>query len=218
MKLPKSLNDISVEKYQELHPYLFKDDLDSKIKVLSLVSGLSIKHLTEVVDSETLKKCFHKIRFLRNENYPILYKYIWIKGSLYKRVENERKLTTGQYVGIKSFLTKGSYIEMLPDLAPCCYRKFRLRYQYKVGDKTLTKWFGFFYDSDNHEELREAFKKKSAHKVLPVVFFCSKVLLVLIKDTEDYTNSLKIIKERMQELQEMISEEASMIIGDGKQR
>lgn len=199
--IPKSFKDITVKDYQAIHPFVIKDDLDSWVYIVAYFLKKSIKQVEDEIEGDKLKAYFKQLSFLKTTSFPVLYKYIWIKGRLYKAVKSEKKLTAGQYVGIKTFCQQGDVIQMLPDLAACCYRKLTLK--------------GWKYDGSIHEEIRNEMLKQPAHKILPVVFFCSKVLIYWIKDTEVYSNSQKIIAERMKELEELICAEASMIIGGG---
>lgn len=208
MTLPFSLKDIKVKQYQEIYPHLQLAlhseieiiRLDEWVKIISILSGKTVDEI-EDIEFKQLKEYKKQLSFL-TEPYPqLIKKYIWVKGSLYKGTNNAEDLNTSQIVAIKTFLSSGETIEQLHNVAPCCYKK-------------LT-WKGWKFNGNNHKELSEAFSNKSTADILPLVFFCSKVLLSLIQDSEHYSNSLKVIQSRMEEVNQAILDGSFLNTGDG---
>lgn len=208
MKLPKSHKDIPVSKYQEIYPHLqlaLNSEiemirLDEWVNIISILSGLMVDQV-EDLDYKDVKAAKTQLSFLTQDNPQFVKKFIWVKGSLYKGTNNAEDLNTSQIVAIKTFLSQGGTVEQLHNVAPCCYKK-------------LT-WKGWKFNGSNHKELSEAFLSKPVSDVLPLVFFCSKVLLTLILDSEHYSNSLKIISRRMEEVNQAILEGSFLNTGDG---
>lgn len=218
MKLPKSYKEISVEKYQELFPTLQKvlteQDDDKKHefqKELCKILGYPIDHLTIGEQAKAIKR----ISFLKSNEYKLVYKYLWIKGKLYKAENDINKLLTSQYISIKTIIQDGEVIPHLADLAPLCYKRFKWKHKYMEGKVQHTKYFTFVYDASNHTELSEWFKTAPCNKVLPLVFFCSMVFKHWIQSTEAYLNSQRIIKEREKEIRELLLEGNFLNIGAG---
>lgn len=208
MKLPNSLKDINVKQYQEIHPSIVKiktlnDPLDIAQEWCKVISILTVKHVEEIedLDLNILKKHVKQLSFLLDESPKLIYKYLCINGSLYKGTNNAEALNTSQIIAIKTFLSQGDYIDQLHNLAPCSYKK-------------LT-WKGWKYNGDDHVKLSNAFLKKSAQDIIPVVFFCSKVLQHLIENSEAYLQSKKTIAERMDEINQLLSSGSFSITGDG---
>jgi hypothetical protein len=210
VKLPRSLKDISAQQYQEIFPSIVElnkldDVLERSFKWCKIISILTIKHVDEIedLDIKILKNHINQLSFLLDESPKLIYKHLWVNGSLYRGVNNAEQLNASQIVAIKTFLSQGNYVDQLHNLAPCCYKK-------------LT-WKGWKYNGDDHVKVSNAMIKKSAHKTLPVVFFCSKVLQYLMENSATYLSSQKIIKERMEEINQAILDGSFSNIGDGMQ-
>jgi len=200
MNLPYSLKDITVEKYQEVAPLLTEMDLDKWIQVMAILSSKTIEEV-EDIDTKDFRRYKSQLSFLVCETQTLIKKFIWIGGSLYRGTNNAEDLNTSQIVAIKTFLNQGGAIEQLHNLSPCCYRKLTLK--------------GWKFNGDDHIKLSKAFLKKPAGDILPIVFFCSKVLLNSIQDSETYSNSLKIVKDRMEEINLAILDGSFSITGGG---
>lgn len=218
--LPKSYKDLSVEKYQELFPTIQKainEPDDDKRYELSLEL---CRLLGNPIDSLTIReqaKAIKQISFLKTNQYELVYKYIWIKGVLYKAENDVEKLLAGQYVSIKTIIQDGEIVPHLDKLAPLCYKRFKFKHQWNEGGVKRTKYFSFVYDSDNHNELSDWFKTASCHKALPIVFFCSMVYRHWIRNTAAYLNSQKILKVREEEINQLLSDENFINTGLGMQ-
>ena len=200
MKLPKSYKQISTKQYQKIYPYLKDIGTDSWVQIISILGNVSTDYV-EDINLKDLKKHVKQLSFLLTNNYQLVYKYVWIKGSLYKAINEADKLNTAQYISIKTFLQSGEMVDQLHNLAACSYKKLTLR--------------GWKYKGDNHEMLANAFLDKPAHKTLPMVFFCSKVLRYWMESTEGYLNSQIVIQGRMAEINQLILDESFLITGDG---
>ncbi len=208
MKLPKSLKDISVQQYQEIHPSILKlseltDTLEKALEWCKIISVLTVKHVDEIeaIDLNVLKGYIKQLSFLMDDSERLITKYIWINGSLYKGTNNAEGLNASQVVAIKTFLSQGNYIDQMHNLAPCVYKK-------------LT-WKGWKYNGNDHIKVSNAIAKKSAYDIIPVVFFCSRVLRNLMEGSEHYLQAKKIIADRMVEISRQVLEESSLNIGDG---
>lgn len=208
MKLPKSLKDISVQQYQEIHPSILKlseltDTLEKALEWCKIISVLTVKHVDEIeaIDLNVLKGYIKQLSFLMDDSERLITKYIWINGSLYKGTNNAEGLNASQVVAIKTFLSQGNYIDQMHNLAPCVYKK-------------LT-WKGWKYNGSDHIKVSNAILKKSSYDIIPVVFFCSRVLRNLMEGSEHYLQAKKIIADRMVEISRQVLEESSLNIGDG---
>ncbi len=208
MKLPKSLKDISVQQYQEIHPSILKlseltDTLEKALEWCKIISVLTVKHVDEIeaIDLNVLKGYIKQLSFLMDDSERLITKYIWINGSLYKGTNNAEGLNASQVVAIKTFLSQGNYIDQMHNLAPCVYKK-------------LT-WKGWKYNGSEHIKVSNAILKKSSYDIIPVVFFCSRVLRNLMEGSEHYLQAKKIIADRMVEISRQVLEESSLNIGDG---
>jgi len=208
VKLPRSLKDITVQQYQEIHPSILKiaeltDTLEKALEWCKIISILTVKHVDEIeaIDLNILKGYIKQLSFLMEDKERLVTKFIWINGSLYKGTNNAEGLNASQVVAIKTFLSQGNYIDQMHNLAPCVYKK-------------LT-WKGWKYNGSDHIKVSNAIAKKSAYDIIPVVFFCSRVLRSLIEDSEHYSQAKKIIAERMVEISRLVLEESSLNIGDG---
>lgn len=208
MKLPKSLKDISVQQYQEIHPSILKlseltDTLEKALEWCKIISVLTVKHVDEIeaIDLNVLKGYIKQLSFLMEDKERLVTKFIWINGSLYKGTNNAEGLNASQVVAIKTFLSQGNYIDQMHNLAPCVYKK-------------LT-WKGWKYNGSEHIKVSNAILKKSSYDIIPVVFFCSRVLRNLMEGSEHYLQAKKIIADRMLEISRQVLEESSLNIGDG---
>jgi hypothetical protein len=208
VKLPKSLKDISVQQYQEIHPSILKlseltDTLEKALEWCKIISVLTVKHVDEIeaIDLNILKGYIKQLSFLMDDSERLITKYIWINGSLYKGTNNAEGLNASQVVAIKTFLSQGNYIDQMHNLAPCVYKK-------------LT-WKGWKYNGSDHIKVSNAILKKSSYDIIPVVFFCSRVLRNLMEGSEHYLQAKKIIADRMVEISRQVLEESSLNIGDG---
>lgn len=200
VKLPKSLKDIPVKQYQAVHPLLSDLSLDGWINIMALLSDKSTGEI-EDIDTKVFKKYRKQLQFLLEDKPQYVKKYLWVNGSLYKGTNNADDLNTAQYVAIKTFLSQGSPVEQLHNLAACSYKKLTIK--------------GWKYIGDNHVKLSDAFLNKPTSDVLPLVFFCLKVLYNSMESSEAYLQAQKIIAERMEEIHQLISEESFSITGDG---
>lgn len=214
VKLTKSLKDIPVKQYQTIHPLLSDLNLDTWIQIMAILSGKTTEEI-EDIDTGTFKKYRKQLQFLLADKPQLVKKYIWVNGSLYKGTNNADELNAAQIVGIKTFLSQGSPVEQLHNIAPCAYKRFKWRHQYKRGNDIITKYMGFFYVGDDHVKLSEAFLNKPTSDVLPLVFFCFRVLYNLMEDTEAYSEAQKVIQSRMEEIHQLILEENFLNIGVG---
>jgi len=214
VKLPKSLKDIKVKQYQTIAPLLSDLNLDTWINIMSILSGKTTEQI-EDIDTGTFKKYRKQLQFLLADKPQFVKKYLWINGSLYKGTNNADDLNTSQYVAIKTFLSQGSPVEQLHNIAPCCYKRFKFRHQYKSGNKIVTKYLGFFYNGDDHVKLSEAFLNKPTSDVLPLVFFCFRVLYNSTIDSEAYLEAQKVIANRMEEIHQLILDESFLSTGVG---
>ena len=124
MKLPRSLKEITVKQYQEIHPNIVKlkqldDPLDIASEWCKIISVLTVKHINEIedLDLNILKKHIKTLHFLVKPDPQLITKYIWINGSLYKGVNHADQLNASQIVAIKTFLSQGNYVDQLHNLA-----------------------------------------------------------------------------------------------------
>jgi len=200
VKLPNSLKDIKVKQYQTIAPLLSDLNLDTWIKIMSILSGKTTEQI-EDIDTGVFKKYRKQLQFLLADKPQFVKKYLWINGSLYKGTNNADDLNTSQYVAIKTFLSQGSPVEQLHNIAPCCYKKLTFK--------------GWKYNGDDHVKLSEAFLNKPTSDVLPLVFFCFRVLYNSTIDSEAYLEAQKVIANRMEEIHQLILDESFLSTGVG---
>jgi hypothetical protein len=224
VKLPKSLKDIKVKQYQTIYNDIQiannstgLTSIDAMVRIISFFTGHSIEYL-EDLDRKVIKANIKKLSFLLADKPQLVKKYIWVNGSLYKGTNNADDLNASQIIGIKTFLSQGTAVEQLHNLAPCSYKKFKFRHQYKSGNTIVTKYLGFFYNGDDHVKLSEAFLNKPTSDVLPLVFFCFRVLYNSTVDTEAYLEAQKTIQSRMAEIHQLILDKNFLNIGAGMQQ
>lgn len=198
-KLPKSYKDISVKKYQEIAPLLEGINDLTGIDYLERWGKIADSLGMDDITFEQIKQ----LAFLTRNDYVFLYKYLWVSGRLYKATNNVDDANSGQILSIKTFLSQGDVISQLHNIAACTYKKLTLK--------------GWVVDK-NHNKLAEALQKKSCHKILPVVFFCSNVLKSVMTNSVVYSEAMKTIQERMKEIHRIISEGNFTITGDGLQQ
>jgi hypothetical protein len=208
VKLPKSLKEITVQQYQEIHPSILKvtelsDPLDINLEWCRIISILTVKHVDEIesLDLDVIKGYKKQLSFLLEDKERLITKFIWINGCLYKGTNNAEGLNASQVVAIKTFLSQGNYIDQMHNLAPCVYKK-------------LT-WKGWKYNGNDHIKISNKILKKSSYDIIPVVFFCSKVLKNLMESSEPYLKAKKIIQERIVEISRLALEESSLSTGVG---
>lgn len=200
VKLPKSLKDIPVKQYQLIYPLLSDLNLDTWIQIMAILSGKTTEEI-EDIDTGTFKKYRKQLQFLLDDKPQLVKKFIWVNGSLYKGTNNADDLSTSQYVAIKTFLSQGSPVEQLHNIAACSYKKLTLK--------------GWKYTGDNHVKLSEAFLNKPTSDVLPLVFFCFRVLYNSMANSEAYLEAQKVIQNRMEEIHQLILDESFSITGVG---
>jgi hypothetical protein len=200
VKLPNSLKDIKVKQYQTIAPLLSDLNLDTWINIMSILSGKTTEQI-EDIDTGVFKKYRKQLQFLLADKPQFVKKYLWINGSLYKGTNNADDLNTSQYVAIKTFLSQGSPVEQLHNIAPCCYKKLTFK--------------GWKYNGDDHVKLSEAFLNKPTSDVLPLVFFCFRVLYNSTIDSEAYLEAQKVIANRMEEIHQLILDESFLNTGVG---
>jgi len=200
VKLPNSLKDIKVKQYQTIAPLISDLNLDTWIKIMAILSGKTTEQI-EDIDTGVFKKYRKQLQFLLADKPQFVKKYLWINGSLYKGTNNADDLNTSQYVAIKTFLSQGSPVEQLHNIAPCCYKKLTLK--------------GWKYNGDDHVKLSEAFLNKPTSDVLPLVFFCFRVLYNSTIDSEAYLEAQKVIASRMEEIHQLILDESFLNTGVG---
>ena len=70
MKTPSKWSEVTLDQYYTLTEAIAMDwetDTDRAVAMLSALSGISIKHLTEEVDTKELIKAIHAIKFIGDE-------------------------------------------------------------------------------------------------------------------------------------------------------
>lgn len=203
MKFPKSYSQITVSQYQEIYSILKgKVEFDEWVKILSILSGKSVDEI-EALPIKTLKRYLSKLTFLTEFPKNKAKRLIFLKGKLYKLETNAENLSTAQYVSIKTFCQEGKQVENLDKIC-------------SVSFKRLT-WRGWRQDVKTFNEDCERFKEAKMSSVYGVVFFCSKVLIFLMVNTQDYLEAIKVIKEREKEIMSIIQDETFWTSGAGMQ-
>ena len=137
MRVPNSLNDITIDKYLKAIDIINNDDIELSVmlRVLNLFTGKSIEQLIEYPLAE-LDKNYQKITTVLNEK-PKFQKTFFLYGKEYGFIPNLEQMKSGEYIDLTNNLGKDILASMSVMYRPIT-RKFRDVYdieKYKGTDE-----------------------------------------------------------------------------------
>ena len=137
MRVPNSLNDITIDKYLKAIDIINNDDIELSVmlRVLNLFTGKSIEQLIEYPLAE-LDKNYQKITTVLNEK-PKFQKTFFLDGKEYGFIPNLEQMKSGEYIDLTNNLGKDILASMSVMYRPIT-RKFRDVYdieKYKGTDE-----------------------------------------------------------------------------------
>lgn len=219
MRLPKNLNEVTVEQFQECYFLLngkATDDTDpifleptrwaNVIACLSKVDPKVIKNLP----GNQFKYLTRKLSFLKDDERlnTKVKKYILVNKTVYKAVWEADKLSTSQAFDIKTFCKpetgmsqRDTVVENLHKLLASIYLPL--------------KKLQFTYSGTDHEKISNDFKKAKMGDVAGTLFFYSLVSPKLTEAMLDFGEKpMQMLTEHMKEVNDWAK--SSQISGDGK--
>jgi hypothetical protein len=213
MKVPKSFSQVTVSQYQRISPIYQKIEKESDPIIIAsdwcrIISILTDKKPADIeaMPIDKLKAIIKSLNWLVNGNIkPKKRKYLFIKGRLHKAKLDAKQFNTAQYVEIKTFLSRGNWIEEMHNILASIYSPLTFK--------------GFKHNGETHQERAEFFKTVSVSKVYPVVFFYSVQFKDSMKRIQEY--GLKMLKEKQKEIDQHLIQTLRLVledIGDGTVR
>lgn len=163
-------------------------------------------HVFINMEIRDLDNIIKSLNWLVNGNIkPKKRKYLFIKGHLHKAKLDAKQFNTAQYVEIKTFLSRGNWIEEMHNILASIYSPLTFK--------------GFKHNGETHQERAEFFKTVPVSKVYPVVFFYSVQFKDSMKRIQEY--GLKMLKEKQKEIDQHLIQTLKLVledIGDGTVR
>lgn len=193
MKIPKSFNEITVRQYQSIHDLIIDETLeieDREVRILAELTGKSIDEI-ESLPLDELKMSLLQLEFLKRPDLSTKYKkWFTVNGRVYKAKPFAQKLSTGQYVDLKSFHARGSVSTELHNLLACVYEPLRV-------------FKRFVYNADEHEKMAKDMLDAKMSDVYGTLFFYSIVWENWSDVMLDYSKQAnQTIVEMMKEIKE----------------
>ncbi len=210
MKVPKSFSQVTVSQYQRISPIYQKIEKESDpitiasdwCRIISILTDKAPADI-EAMQIDKLKAIIKSLNWLVNGNIkPKKRKYLFIKGHLHKAKLDAKQFNTAQYVEIKTFLSRGNWIEEMHNILASIYSPLTFK--------------GFKHNGETHQERAEFFKTVPVSKVYTVVFFYSVQFKDSMKRIQEY--GLKMLKEKQKEIDQHLIQTLRLVledIGDG---
>ena len=195
MKVINRYEDLTVEQFQQLEELKLNttlDKLDKNTLRLSIISSLSTKEVESLPHSKRNDLMLHSV-FMMNPitemSSPIEFK---LGNKQFRYIKHIHEYNIAQEKDWKEILLANSnqYIKCLPELMAICHQEFE-----------NGKWV---YNSDNHLENVELFKKSKLSQSLGAVFFYSKF----------FKNYTKITADCLHQSIQMMTEAKEMMMED----
>ena len=195
MKVINRYEDLTVEQFQQLEELKLNttlDKLDKNTLRLSIISSLSTKEVESLPHSKRNDLMLHSV-FMMNPitemSSPIEFK---LGNKQFRYIKHIHEYNIAQEKDWKEILLANSnqYIKCLPELMAICHQEFE-----------NGKWV---YNSDNHLENVELFKKSKLSQSLGAVFFYSKF----------FKNYTKITADCLHQSIQMMTEAKDMMMAD----
>ena len=195
MKVINRYEDLTVEQFQQLEELKLNttlDKLDKNTLRLSIISSLSTKEVESLPHSKRNDLMLHSV-FMMNPitemSSPIEFK---LGNKQFRYIKHIHEYNIAQEKDWKEILLANSnqYIKCLPELMAICHQEFE-----------NGKWV---YNSDNHLENVELFKKSKLSQSLGAVFF----FFLFFK------NYTKITADCLHQSIQMMTEAKEMMMAD----
>ena len=195
MKVINRYEDLTVEQFQQLEELKLNttlDKLDKNTLRLSIISSLSTKEVESLPHSKRNDLMLHSV-FMMNPitemSSPIEFK---LGNKQFRYIKHIHEYNIAQEKDWKEILLANSnqYIKCLPELMAICHQECE-----------NGKWV---YNSDNHLENVELFKKSKLSQSLGAVFFYSKF----------FKNYTKITADCLHQSIQMMTEAKEMMMAD----
>ena len=192
MKVPQSLNEITIEQFQFCYAILRKDNsVHGWILVLSYLTGKEVDYFEEMPVKDVLELA-KKLQFIKDyQKGLIINDTIYIGSKKFKGLTDISKGTFSQFTSIKTVASKGDVIENIHFILGSIYCEAHL--------------FGNKY---NQLEASESLKQAKAGDVLGLVFFYSKILKhlnpIILKSLEEVKNHAQILAQEKNSLKHTV--------------
>lgn len=112
-----SYDKLTIGKYRELLSLEKEDDMTYGIQILSILSDISEEDLMDMPLDE-FSSMMAKTKFLYKEveklDYNKLGKTLTINGKKYEIIKSPKKMTAGQYIDYKAYISNENFLETLP--------------------------------------------------------------------------------------------------------
>ena len=194
IELPNSWHDISIEKFPLIYDIVRDEDLEDtekKIRVLSILSGLSVNELMKI-NIDSINKLIDEIQFIFKMELPK--EVETFKHDKYRWVVNYdiTNLSAADFISLSKLTeNEDTIINNLPEITSIFIKPFEY------------KWFKKREIELNYKEKVALIKQMSVGIVYPIaVFFCS-VIVSLQTDIEDY------LEKQSQEVMKIMESELS---------
>jgi hypothetical protein len=194
IELPNSWHDISIEKFPLIYDIVRDEDLEDtekKIRVLSILSGLSVNELMKI-NIDSINKLIDEIQFIFKMELPK--EVETFKHNKYRWVVNYdiTNLSAADFISLSKLTeNEDTIINNLPEITSIFIKPFEY------------KWFKKREIELNYKEKVALIKQMSVGIVYPIaVFFCS-VIVSLQTDIEDY------LEKQSQEVMKIMESELS---------
>jgi len=194
IELPNSWHDISIEKFPLIYDIVRDEDLEDtekKIRVLSILSGLSVNELMKI-NIDSINKLIDEIQFIFKMEFPK--EEQTFKHDKYRWVVNYdiTNLSAADFISLSKLTeNEDTIINNLPEITSIFIKPFEY------------KWFKKREIELNYKEKVALIKQMSVGIVYPIaVFFCS-VIASLQTDIEDY------LEKQSQEVMKIMESELS---------
>lgn len=195
MNIPKRYEDLTVEQFQQLE-YLKQDTsldkLDSAIKRLSILSGKSTDYIESLTTTKVHNYLLDAIFLIQPITEMVTPDEFTLGNKKFRYIKHIHEYNIAQEKDWKELmnLNGNDYFKCLPELMAICHQ------EYENG-----KWV---YNSDNHLENVELFKKSKLSESLGAVFFYSKF----------FKNYIKIIADCSKQSVQAVTQEMQMMMAD----
>lgn len=198
MRVPISLNQITISQYQEAYPIwqsISKEKDAEKVltkwaNVIAILADCQTDEV-EALPISRLKTYIQRLSALLNsEPKSKVKRFVILKGKLYRASLNELELSPGQYIDILTFLEREGIVPAMHKILASIYSPLTIK--------------GFRQNARYHSEHAAKFRQASFGKLYPTVFFYSKRSNNLIKTIQDY--GISQAEKQMRKAQKLLDQ------------
>jgi hypothetical protein len=204
IELPNSWHEIEIGKFPLIYDIVRDNDLEDtnkKIRVLSILSGLSVNELMKI-NIDSINKLIEEIQFIFKMEFPKeVEKFTYDKYMWYVNYDITN-LSAGDFISLSKLTeNEDTIINNLPEIMALFIKPFEY------------KWFKKKEIELDYKEKVALIKQMSVGIVYPIaVFFCS-VIASLQTDIEDYLENQS--QEVMKILESELNSKSMQNIGVG---